>query len=184
MKRNSDSVRTLIVGLVLVATPILAQGNDGFRIGISGGIGFPKVSYANYRLPVSVLAGIHGQQPMGEKWMLRVETFGLTTINFGTWNGRNLPLKFNLFWASLNGCLRMSGYLGSAAWLTAGIGGYSLDQRFGEKTARVQTPGFNVGVSTQQSGMANRMLVDIRWHLLFRPSPNPQVFTITLGILL
>jgi hypothetical protein len=184
MKRKTDSIRIGIVGMVLTALPILAQMNDGFRIGISGGIGFPKISYTNYRLPVSVLTGIHGQQPLGEKWMLRAETFGLTTIHFGTWNGSHLPLKFNLLWASLNGCFRMTGYFGSSSWLTAGIGGYSLDQRFGEKTARLRTSGINIGLSTRQSGMTNRMLIDIRWHLLFRPSPNPQVFTITLGFLL
>jgi hypothetical protein len=116
--------------------------------------------------------------------MLRGEAYGLTTIHLGTWNGSDLPLRFNLLWTSADVCYRMSGFITSASWLEAGIGWYRLDQQFGDQTDRRGTPGFAIGVLSQQSGFLNRMMIDIRWHLLFNPSPNPQVFTLTLDFLL
>ena len=172
------------LAIVLLIFPVLTALPNDFHTGLSGGIGLPKVPYSGYRLPVSVLVGAFAQQPLAGKWMLRGEAFGLTTIHLGTWNGSDLPLRFNLLWASADGCFRMSGFITSATWLEAGIGWYRLDQKFGNNSAKLGTPGLNIGVLTQQSGFLNRMTFDIRWHLLFNPSPNPQVFTITLGFLL
>jgi hypothetical protein len=183
MKQISCRWISLVLGTILAAMPVMAQPSNDFRIGISAGIGFPKISYSSYRFPISVLAGFHAQQALGRQWMLRGEASGLTTIHFGTWSGKDSPLKFNLLWTSINGCYHLSGTIGSSSWFTAGIGAYKLDQLFGVKAAKLRTSGLNIGVLTQQSGMMNRMIFDIRWHLLFHPSPNPQVFTFTIGYL-
>jgi hypothetical protein len=184
MKRLFIRKSAMKLAIALSILPVLAVFPGDFHVGLSGGVGLPKVPYSGYRLPVSVLAGAFAQQPLTGKWMLRGEACGLTTIHFGTWNGSDLPLRFNLLWASADGCFRMSGFITSATWLEAGIGWYKLDQRFGDNTAKLGTAGFNVGILTQQTGFLNRTVFDIRWHLLFNPSPNPQVFTITLGFLL
>lgn len=181
MKRLSSLIFILVIGVTS-----LSWGSIGERPlsgGCRFGFGLPKVPY-RYRLPISITGGLLANYQISDKFMIQGDANGLTTFNLGTVDGKDDKLKLDLAWAGLSGMYKIRGKFSMGAYLSVGAGYYRLNQTFNEDHEDLYTYGLNLGISNGNYMRRLKMIYDLRWHLLFDPSPNPQVLTFTLGFLL
>ncbi len=168
-----------------MVTGISLQAQD-FRtgavsVGLYAGFGLPKVSYSVYRPPISVTAGMALQSRVRGRIALRLTGNGLYTFGLGTITDDNYKIRFNTAWADAGLLYRLTGRIFTENYLTFAMGRYTLDQRLEGETNKVTTLGINLGILQLRHHGKWRSTLDVRWHLLFRPSPNPQMLTITFG---
>jgi hypothetical protein len=182
MKRT----RTVFVILLLSFFSMSLFGKPSSRphFGLAGGIGLPKIPISHFRTPISFLAGGMIHIPVFAKFGLQVDGYGLTTVSLGTVNNSDAKLTFDLVWGSTALTYQMRGFMESRAAIMAGLGMYRLYQRFDTRKDVLNTLGFNLGLSQWMRPGRRGGFFEIRWHLLFEPSDNPQVLTLTYGILL
>jgi hypothetical protein len=155
-----------------------------FHAGLTAGIGLPKVPLSLFRTPVSVLGTGFVNYRIIKKVVLQVDGNGLTTMDLGTVNNRKAELKFDMLWASLNMMIHLSGIYKRESLLLFGMGKYHLSQRYDNDSDDLNTLGINIGFSNWRKNRRWTSVFEIKWHLLFQPSPNPQVFTFVFGIML
>lgn len=149
--------------------------------GISAGIGLPKIPVSQFRTPISVLGGCMGHVSVLPKWGIQIDGNALTTFSLGTVNQAGGDLKFEILWGSLALTYQLKGLIRSRSNLILGIGKYYLTQQFDQAEESIQPSGMNLGFSNWMAGRKWRGILEVRWHMLFRPGEDPQVLTITYG---
>lgn len=152
--------------------------------GIAAGFGLPSNFYSRFRSPISVLGGGLLNYRVANAYVLQVDGYGLYTFNLGTIDGRGGELRFNLLWTSLDLLRSMKRAAKGESFVAGGVGAYHLSQQFDANETIVNTAGFQLGLVDWRQHARWRSVVEIRWHLLFRPTSNPQVLTVTFGVLL
>lgn len=173
--------------MLSVAPSIEGFGRDHtmsrLHLGLGGGFGLPKISYSQYRTPISFL--VNGSLPVQVKSPVWVQATGgaLTTIHMGTVNDSDDDMRFNLTWAGLEGMYRLRYDFHADAFVTAGLGYYHLSQLYDGNEDILNTTGFTLALVNWSFGPKWNSTLEIRWHLLFEPEENPQVLTITFGVL-
>ena len=157
---------------------------SGTGIGMTAGFGLPKIPISRFRSPISIVGtGFLNYRPV-QKVFLQVTGGALYTFSLGTMDSREGELKFNLIWGSLDAAYHLRGAIRNESFFLMGVGRYHLSQKFDEKETALNTIGINLGLVNWMHRGRFSAVIDIRWHLLFKPSPNPQVATLTLGIIL
>ena len=154
------------------------------RASFSAGLGLPKIPISHFRNPVSVLGGGSLNFRLSRKMALQFGGYGLYTFDLGTRSSHEGKLRFDLAWVSLDVLYHLSGVIRSESFVLAGLGDYHLSQQFYEDETVLNTMGLNVGLAYWKHWRRWSSVFEVRWHLLFRPSDNPQVLTLTFGMLL
>jgi hypothetical protein len=150
-------------------------------LGVSAGIGFPKIPYSQFNTPVSVLGNGMVHFSFLGKWGIQADGNALTTFSLGKVNQAQGDLQFDVYWGSLALTYKMTGFMRNRSALIAGVGKYYLTQQISRGTEKIQTAGMNLGLSNWMIGPKWRGYFEVRWHLLFKPSENPQILTLTYG---
>jgi hypothetical protein len=153
-----------------------------FYGGLSIGVGLPKIPLSHFRAPVSVLGTGMMHYRLDQKIRLQLEGGGLTTFNLGTASREAGTLTFNFLWSSFDVQWRIMGHIRRESFLSAGPGYYQLNQEFDNDKVNLNTFGVNLGLISWTWKNKWISLFDLRWHLLFKPKNNPQVLTISFGI--
>ena len=153
------------------------------HVGLSAGIGLPKVPFSQFRAPVSVLGGGAINVRLLRRWVLQLDGYGLTTFSLGRVDEREGELRFNLAWASFDILTHLRGVVNGESFLMAGLGRYHLSQQFNADETVTNTMGINLGLVDWKYRRGWNSSLEIRWHLLFHPSSNPQVLTVTFGVM-
>jgi hypothetical protein len=154
------------------------------RPSLAFGIGYPKIPLSQFRPPISVVsnAGIHWS-PLN-KWALEISGYGLKTYSLGTINGQDAALKFNAWWVGADVQYQLRGGFNSNNYVCMGLGRYHLNRVLDESKDNLTTSGFCLGYITHFSHIKHSSVLEVRWHLLFEPDDQPQVLTMTFGVLL
>lgn len=175
----------LIFSLILFSqTLVLSQTGKPFEACVSAGIGLPKIPISQYRSPISLLAGVDVTAKLTQKIGIQAGGYGLTTISMGTVNNAEDNLNYDLMWTSMSLLYQLRGAMQDRSMLILGGGYYKLDQQFDLRRDKLTTAGFNLGLSHIMTHRKFSGKLEFRWHLLFKPSDNPQILTITYGILM
>ncbi len=153
------------------------------HVGVSAGVGFPKISYSHFRSPVSLVGNGMVNYRLGRKIGVQLEGGGLITFDLGTAGREKGELKFNFLWSAVDLIWRVRGEVRSESFIAGGIGGYKLLQQYDNDKDDLNTLGINLGLISWTFRNRWTGLFDVRWHLLFEPSNNPQVLTLSFGIL-
>jgi len=187
----SISKKWFMIGLCLFSVFVLYESilsqniqMKPFHVSFSGGLGLPKIPFAQFRAPVSVVGGASVNLRFVRKMALQINGFGLRTFNFGTINNRDDRLRFDLAWASVDLLRHISGVISSESFIVFGLGRYHLSQQYEDDQDILSTTGLNIGWINWVYHNRWNSVLEIRWHLLFNPSTHPQVATITFGLLL
>ncbi|MFO7890150.1 MAG: hypothetical protein R6V04_07400 [bacterium] len=147
-------------------------------------MGFPKIPISHYRAPISVSGGIVTYVIITNKTAFHISGNGLYTFNVGSVIKSKNKLRFNLICSTLCFDYKLKFSMNTESYLSSGIGYYNLFQQFDDDKDKLNTAGFNLGVTTNTLGKKVITQFDIRWHLLFNPEPKPQVLTVNIGFLL
>jgi hypothetical protein len=148
------------------------------------GLAYPQIPLSEFRPPIGITGQIRLVLQLHPKWMVAAGFHGMKTYSLGTVTGRDIPFKFNMTWGSLSIDYRMGGDFGKLNYISAGPGLYSLNRRFDFQKDHVDTPGLHIGYVNRSPHPKFGTVFDIRWHVLFEPNDNPQVLTMTFGIIL
>lgn len=165
----------------LIAAACLNAESGPVHFGAAAGIGLPKIPVSHFRTPLSVLAGGMGHVSVAERFGIQLDGYALTTFSLGTVNRAGGDLQFDILWGSLAMSYRFRGFMNNRSAVLAGFGRYHLVQQFDFDREVVRTGGVNLGLSNWMIRPTWRGMFEVRWHLLFRPSENPQMLTLTLG---
>ena len=186
MKRRIGFIRICLLLCCFLTIQGYSQipQSQRFHTGLSIGFGLPKMPFSHFRMPVSILGGGALNYRLSNKWCVQADGYGLYTFSLGTVTGREGKLRFNLAWVSLDLLRHFRGALQNENFILVGFGYYYLSQQFDDDEDILNTTGFSLGMVDWRHWKRWSMFTEIRWHLLFHPSPKPQVFTVTLGILL
>jgi len=154
-----------------------------FTPGLNIGIGLPKIPISHYRTPISVCGGVVTYFGITNKLALNINGNALYTFNLGSVLKGKSNLKFNLIWGNVCLDYKLKASLHSGSYVSSGIGYYNLYQEFDDDKDKVNTAGFTIGVITNKIGRKTISQFEVRWHLLFKPQPKPQVLTVKFGFL-
>lgn len=152
--------------------------------GLAVGFGLPKISFSQFRTPISVLGGGSVNLRLMNRIVLQAGGYGLHTFSLGKINRQEGELIFDLVWASVDLMYRMRGGFSAESFVLLGGGGYHFTKQFGFDKIIVDTPGLSLGISQWFYRKSWSSVLEIKWHLLFRPSDHPQVLTVTFGLML
>ncbi len=183
--RKSMFLFTAIL-MALLVTTVSAQDKQlqRFHATLSGGFGLPKINYSDFRTPVSLLGGAGINLRVLNKWSLQADAYALTTYSLGTGSGRDLDIKFNLMWGSFAILRHLRGVYEHENFVLVSVGRYHISQTIAEREDDLNSMGISLGMVDWRHWERWSMVTEIRWHMLFEPTPKPQVLTITVGILL
>lgn len=183
--------RTITIGIMLIFCFLLhtqgrAQASQSrrFHAIVTAGFGLPRIPYSHFRTPVSVLGGGALNCRLFGRLYVQGNANALYTFNMGTATGQDSDLKFNLEWASVDLLYHVRGVIKNNNHILAGVGRYHLTQLLETEEDDLMTTGLCLGLVNWRHWMRWSMVTEVRWHLLFEPSSNPQILTVTLGILL
>ncbi len=180
---NREKFGVLFLCLVMASTLSAAIGEKPLDSGVQFGFGMPKTPY-RYRMPFSVTCGLLLNYHLSEKIKFQADANTLTTFNLGTVDGNDSDLKFNLNWIGFSGMYKVRGKFSAGSYISLGMGYYQLNQQFDNNTDKLNTYGISLGISNGNALRKIKTVMDIKWHLLFEPGPQPQLLTITIGFLL
>jgi hypothetical protein len=158
------------------------RGNR-IQSGLTAGLGIPKIPPSRYRTPVSILGGGFIYFPAVGKFGIQVNGYGLTTFNLGTAHGSGGKLSFDLIWGSGDITYKLIDNIIRQTMLLIGSGYYYLRQQINEDETINKTLGLCLGLTNRHQHKKWSSIFEIRWHLLFQPDPDPQVLTMTFGII-
>ena len=160
------------------------QAESPVHFAIGAGIGYPQIRLSQFRTPIAVTAtmGIHWR--IMNKWALSGSANALRSFSLGTITGEKATLKFNTIWGSLNLEYMIGGNYHRASFISVGSGFYHLDRQIDREIDQVKTPGLSLGLVTHTALIKRATALRMTWHLLFRPDDQPQILTLTLGILI
>jgi hypothetical protein len=186
MKKRIVIIGLCILWLGVVCGTAHAQSLElkRFHVSLSGGFGLPKIPFSHFRTPISVLGGTALNMRLFDNWLVQVDGYALYTFNMGTASGEGGELKFNVAWATFDLLRHLRGVYRHSNFILAGVGRYHLMQQFESQKDDLNTTGICLGLVDWRHWKRFSMVTEIRWHLLFDPSPQPQILSITLGILL
>lgn len=152
--------------------------------GISAGFGLPQMPPSQYRFPVSVFGKADLHLRLHEKFFIKTDAAAMTSFHLGAINNQKGSFRFDLryYTAALAGRWRSSGR--STGYVYLGMGKYHLNQEINDSKYNQVTSGLNLGLEYIRMRESLSTTFELGWHLLFHPSPNPQVLTIGFGLLL
>lgn len=182
MKRFKAGHRILLFCLLAACIPVFAERR--IHAGFGAGFGLPKIPLSRYRSPISITAGLLGNYRISNRVAVQSDGGLLTTFSLGTVDRTASPLRYNQWWISLACLYRLRGAMRNESFVTAGTGLYHLSQQFDNDEDILYTAGMNLGIINWHNNRRGSSYLDVRWHLLFQPSPNPQVLTIMFGFML
>ena len=176
----------LIAVLLFITVSSQAQNYNTkpVRFGASVGFGLPKIEISHFRTPVSLLGGVMLRVHLFGRFGIQVNGYGLYTISLGSVTEDKGKLRFNVSWVSSDLVYQLRGGLHRESFLSAGGGYYKLHQQFDQRIENYKTPGIGIGLLTCYHRRRLGTMLELRWHLLFEPKSNPQILTITYGILI
>jgi len=151
---------------------------------LSLGIAYPQIPLSQFRPPIGITGSAGMQWRLHNKWALHSAVNGLKTFSFGTVTGAKATLKFDVIWISLNMQYVVSNNFESVNFFAFGTGWYRLNRQLDRDIDENSTPGLSLGFVNNTVHRKHSSILELRWHLLFQPDDNPQVLTITYGILL
>lgn len=170
--------------ITLSAKSYNSNADNRLTAGIIAGIGFPRIPLSHHHTPFSITGGLFTNYNISSKFALNLSCNGLYTFNLGSVFDKKSELKFNLFWISASINYKIKDTFSHKTFISAGLGGYNLFQQFDQDSDRLKTKGINIGIITYNQQKEFNYLVEIKWHLLFKPDPNPQVLNIRFGLFL
>ena len=185
MNRKNLLIR-LVVASILIASSAWAQKTPEerrVRLGVSGGLGLPKIPFGQFRTPVSLTGEGSLAFRFSHRWGLRLGGGALHTFSLGKINSQVGELKYNLLLATGGLMYRLGGPFGGESFVTGGPGVYRLTQQFGGDEETYDTMGFSLGLVQWNYRRTWSSTFEVKWHFLFQPSDNPQVVTMTFGVL-
>ena len=186
MKQRHKNPPIILFLILLTAVQLRAfrTTNRTIRPSLGVGIGYPKISLSQFRPPISVAGntGIHWS--VTNKWALEATGYGLKTFSLGTVTDQKATLKFDAWWVGLDLQYQLLGDFNNTNYLCAGLGRYHLYRRLDTEIDRLYTPGLCLGYVSHLSHLKRSSVIEVRWHLLFEPDDQPQILTLTFGILL
>jgi hypothetical protein len=186
MNKRIITVGTTLIFCLVLHTQVKGQASQSrrFHAIVTAGFGLPRIPYSHFRTPVSVLGGCALNCRLFGRLYVQGNAAALYTFDMGTATDQEGDLKFNLEWASVDFLYHVRGVIKSNNHVLAGVGRYHLTQRFGNEEDDLMTTGLCLGMVNWRHWTRWSMVTEIRWHLLFEPSSNPQILTVTLGIFL
>lgn len=173
-------MKRILFIIMIIALGLRAESRP-LAWGLSAGIGLPKIPVSHYRTPISVLGSAMGHVSLIGRFGVQIDGNALTTFSLGSVNQAEGDLQFDLYWGSFALTYRVRGFMDNRSAILAGIGPYDLTQEFDQDREALRTTGVNLGFSNWTVGSAWRGIFEVRWHLLFEPSENPQMLTLTFG---
>ncbi len=174
----------LLSGLLVVSPSSGETILKRLYAGAAVGFGLPKLPPSQFYNPISITGTGMIRLQIHDKYVLKTDGAALTSFSIGTVNGRKGTLRFDLQYISLAIARRWKGEYGSAAYYFLGAGQYHLNQQINEKKDNLYTFGMNLGVEYVKKHTLLSTVFGLNWHLLFRPSSNPQVLMLSFGLLL
>lgn len=180
-----DKMKFLFIVLMtmMVSVSLASVQDRALSGGVQFGFGLPKAPY-RFRMPISVTGGVMLNYQLNDKIQFQSTANTLTSFDLGTIDGKDGDLKFDLNWVNLSGLYKVRGKFSVGSYLLLGAGYYQLNQKFDNSHDKLNTYGFVLGISNNQLSRKVKTVFDLKWHLLFEPSPQPQLLTVTFGILL
>jgi len=153
------------------------------KFGFQIGVGLPKVPFAIYHPPVGISASINLNLKLNKKFVFQVNANGLHAFNLGTVTSKKSSFNFDLLWFGTDIMFNMRQSLFSRQFIVVGAGRYKLNQLIDTSSDNLITSGINLGFIQWSHHEQWTTTIDMRWHLLFEPSPKAQVLIITIGML-
>jgi hypothetical protein len=181
---------TRVLTGLLIMTMAAANGHAALtgekpvHVTFGAGIGYPQIPLSQFRPPIAITGTLGIQWRLMNKWALSGSANALRTFSLGTITTEKAHLKFDMVWGSLNLEYVISGDFNRKSFLCVGSGLYRLDRQIDQETDQVKTPGLSLAFVTHTVLFKYASAFRVTWHLLFRPSDQPQILTLTLGILL
>lgn len=154
------------------------------HFGLYAGLGLPRVPFSLFHPPISILGGGMANIQVMRRFFLQIDGLGLYTINLGTLTGEKKELRYNLYGGSFNFLYAISRSIASETFITVGMDNFNLSQKFDTDEEKLTTWGINLGLAYWRHYTRWSSIVELRWHFLFDPNPNPQMLLITFGVLL
>jgi hypothetical protein len=174
----------LILACLLCAGSAHALGySDRIQLGASAGIGFPQIPMSRFRTPVSILGTATFRLIPAGKTRVRMDASALTSFKTGTVNGQNGTMKYDMRYATLCAGREFRKQHDASTVVFLGLGMYRIDKQIDRTVEKYDTRGLNAGAEFLNLRRSARTFFDLNWHLLFKPGSNPQILTMTFGIL-
>jgi len=151
---------------------------------ISIGLAYPQIPLSQFRPPIGITGTIGMQWFLQDRWALYISGNGLNTYSLGTVTGTKATLKYDVLWIAGNIQYRITSDFNKQNMLSTGLGLYKLHRQLDLDIDRVNTPGISLGFISNTFHRRFGGMFEIRWHLLFKPKDNPQILTVTYGILI
>jgi hypothetical protein len=154
------------------------------HIGLYAGMGLPRVPFSIYHPPISILGGGMINVQIMRRFLFQLDGLGLYTINLGTLTGEKKEFRYNVYGGSLNLLYAIRRTFSNDTFITIGFDDFFLSQKFDVEEDILTTTGMNLGLVYWKHHERWSGLLELRWHLLFNPTPNPQMLIITFGVLM
>ncbi|MBN1780032.1 hypothetical protein JW948_02830 [bacterium] len=182
-------IRILFLCVLLGAALAAARGPGPEKtfpldMNISAGIGYPQIPLSQFRPPIGVTGNVGVQWRIAGRWAVHTSVNAMKTFSLGTVTGNKATLRYNLQWAGGHILYAVGNEYIKTNYVAVGAGYYALDRQLDRNIDNVDTPGINLGFISHTGGLKARTQFELRWHLLFEPGDNPQVLTMTFGILI
>jgi hypothetical protein len=107
----------------------------------------------------------------------------LTSFNTGTVNGRSGTMKYDLQYAVFAAGREIKSFRDDSALLFLGAGWYRVNKQIDQSVEDRETRGVNIGIEFLHNRPAFDTFYALNWHLLLEPGSNPQLLTLTFGLL-
>lgn len=184
--RHKTFLTGIVITILFISMTVFAQRpqeEKNVRFGISAGLGLPKIPFGQFRTPISVIGEGSLTFRFVHRWGIRLGGGALQTFSIGRINDQAGELKYNLILGTAGLMYRLGGPFGGESFITGGPGFYRLIQQFGGDEETYETMGLSIGLVQWNYRRTWSNSFELKWHFLFEPSDNPQVLTITFGIL-
>lgn len=151
---------------------------------LSAGLAYPQIPLSQFRPPIGATGSLGLHYRVHDPWWIHASANGLKTFSLGTITNEKAELKFDALWLSLDAYHTLSRDFHRIHLISAGMGWYKLNRQLDRDVDNVKTAGINLAFVRQSFRGKLGSVFEIRWHLLFQPDDNPQILTVTFGILI
>ncbi|MBN2103727.1 hypothetical protein JW835_06780 [bacterium] len=182
----NDKIRPTLLFILFFTSGLNGMNTDNKTIqaNLSLGLAYPQIPLSQFRPPIGITGTIGLGWRFHDKWAFCGNGNALKTFSLGTITGKNATLKFDAFWFAGNVQYTLTNDFHKKNILSLGMGGYKLNRQLDDDIDNVKTPGIGLGFINHTHHEKFRGIFEIKWHLLFKPEDNPQILTVTYGILI
>jgi hypothetical protein len=150
----------------------------------SGGFGLPQIPTSRYRGALSILGNGSVRIRLHPRWMLKTEASALTSFSLGTTHDGQGRFQYDTQSATVSPMWAWKRSDRTPSYFYGGWGRYHFIQQIDAQRVDISTSGIRLGAEFHRTHRWCTTFTDLSWHMLFEPSENPQILTVSFGIIL